>query len=39
MRWLDDVDISKTMTRNIVIFVAAARVSHGGAFVVDLVIV
>lgn len=37
-RWLDDMDIPKTMTRNIVIFVAAAAVSYGVAFVVDLVI-
>ncbi len=37
-RWLDDMDIPKTMTRSIVIFVAAAAVSYGVAFVVDLVI-
>ena len=37
-RWLDEMDIPKTMTRNIVIFVAAAAVSYGVAFIVDLVI-
>ena len=37
-RWLDDMDIPKTMTRSIVIFVAAAAVSYGVAFIVDLVI-
>ena len=37
-RWLDDMGIPKTMTRTIVIFVAAAAVSYGVAFVVDLVI-
>ena len=37
-RWLDDMGIPKTMTRSIVVFVAAAVVSYGVAFVVDLVI-
>jgi hypothetical protein len=37
-RWLDDMGIPKTMTRNIVVFVAAAVISYGVAFVVDLVI-
>jgi len=37
-RWLDGMGIPKTMTRSIVIFVAAAAVSYGVAFVVDLVI-
>jgi VIT1/CCC1 family predicted Fe2+/Mn2+ transporter len=32
------MDIPKTMTRNIVIFVGAAVVSYGVAFLVDLVI-
>lgn len=36
-RWLDDMDIPRTMTRSVVIFVAAAAVSYGVAFVVDLV--
>jgi hypothetical protein len=37
-RWLDDMGIPKTMTRSIVIFIAAAAASYGVAFVVDLVI-
>ena len=37
-RWLDDMDIPKGMTRSIVIFVAAAAVSYGVAFLVDLVV-
>jgi hypothetical protein len=37
-RWLDDMGIPKTMTRSIVVFVAAAVASYGVAFVVDLVI-
>ena len=37
-RWLDDMDIPKSMTRSLVIFVGAAVVSYGVAFVVDLVI-
>jgi hypothetical protein len=36
-RWLDGMGIPKTMTRSIVIFVAAAVVSYGVAFVVNLV--
>ena len=36
-RWLDDMSIPKTMTRSIVVFVAAALISYGVAFVVDLV--
>lgn len=38
-RWLDDMGIPKTMTRSIVIFVAAAIVSYAVMFVVNLVIV
>ena len=34
-RWLDDMDIPKTMTRGIAIFIAAAAVSYGVAFVID----
>jgi VIT1/CCC1 family predicted Fe2+/Mn2+ transporter len=37
-RWLDGMDIPKTMTRSLVIFVGAAVVSYGVAYVVDLVI-
>ena len=37
-RWLDGMDIHKTMTRSLVIFVWAAVVLYGLAFVVDLVI-
>lgn len=37
-RWLDDMDIPKRMTRSIVVFVAAAAVSYGVAFLVDWVI-
>jgi predicted PurR-regulated permease PerM len=36
-RWLDNMGIPKTMTRNVVVFVAAALVSYGVAFVIDLV--
>jgi hypothetical protein len=35
-RWLDGMGIPKTMTRGLVVFVAAALVSYGVAFVVDL---
>jgi hypothetical protein len=35
-RWLDDMGIPKTMTRGIVVFVAAAIISYGIALVVDL---
>ena len=37
-RWLDGMDIPKSITRSIVIFVAAAAVSYGVAFIVDLVV-
>ena len=37
-RWLDGMDIPKSMTRSLVIFVGAAVVSYGVAFLVDLVI-
>jgi len=37
-RWLDDMDIPKGTTRSLVIFVGAAVVSYGVAFVVDMVI-
>jgi hypothetical protein len=36
-RWLDGMGIPKGMTRSLVIFVGAAVVSYGAAFVVDLV--
>ncbi len=35
-RWLDDMDIPKTMVRGMLIFVAAALVSYGVAYLVDL---
>lgn len=35
-RWLDGMDIPKSMTRSLVIFVGAAIVSYGVAFLVDL---
>ena len=37
-RWFDDMGIHKTMTRSVVIFVAAVVVSYGVAFLVNLVI-
>ena len=37
-RWLDEMGIPKTMVRGLVIFVLAAAVSYGVAYVVDLVI-
>jgi len=37
-RWLDGMRIPTTMTRSFVIFVAAAMVSYGAAFVIDLVV-
>ena len=37
-RWLDGMDIPKSMTRSLVIFVGAAVVSYGVAYVIDLVI-
>ncbi len=37
-RWLDEIGIPKTMVRGLVIFVLAAVVSYGVAYVVDLVI-
>lgn len=37
-RWLDESGIPKTMVRGLVIFVLAAVVSYGVAYVVDLVI-
>lgn len=37
-RWLDERGIPKTMVRGLVIFVLAAVVSYGVAYVVDLVI-
>ena len=36
-RWLDDMGIPKSMTRSTVIFIAAALVSYGVSFAVDLV--
>ena len=37
-RWLDDMSIPKSMTRSLVVFVAAAAVSYGVAALVDWVI-
>ena len=37
-RWLDEIDIPKSMTRSLVIFAGAALVAYGVAYVVDLVI-
>jgi len=37
-QWLDGMDIPKTITRSLVIFVAAAAVAYGVAFIVDLLI-
>jgi len=37
-RWLDGMGIPRTMTRSIVIFVAAAVVAYGVAVVVDIAI-
>jgi VIT1/CCC1 family predicted Fe2+/Mn2+ transporter len=37
-QWLDGMDIPRGMTRSLVIFVGAAVMSYGVAFVVDLVI-
>jgi hypothetical protein len=37
-RWLDGMDIPKSMTRSLVIFVGAAVVSYGVAYVIDLMI-
>ena len=37
-RWLDGMDIPKSMLRSVVIFVAAAAVAYGVAFVVDRVL-
>ena len=34
-RWLDDAGIEKTRTRSMVIFIAAALISYGVAFVAD----
>jgi len=36
-RRLDDMGIPKTMTRGLVIFVGAAAVSYGVAYIVDLI--
>ncbi len=36
-RWLDDMGIPKSMTRSAVVFIAAALVSYGVSFAVDLV--
>ncbi len=36
--WLDEMDIPKTMTRGIIIFVGAALVSYGVALGFDFVI-
>jgi hypothetical protein len=37
-RYLDDMEIPKGMTRSIVIFVAAAIIAYGVAFVVDRIV-
>ena len=37
-RRLDEMDIPKSMTRSMVVFVIAATVSYGVAFVVDWVV-
>lgn len=37
-RWLDSMDIPASMTRSIVIFVAAAAVSYAVAFLIDLMV-
>ena len=37
-RWLDDMSIPKSMTRSVVVFVVAAAVSYGVAFLIDWVI-
>jgi hypothetical protein len=37
-RSLDDMDIPKGMTRSLLIFVGAAVVSYGAAYIVDLVV-
>jgi hypothetical protein len=36
-RYLDDMGIPKTMTRGVVVFVAALLIAYGIAYVVDLV--
>jgi VIT1/CCC1 family predicted Fe2+/Mn2+ transporter len=35
-RYLDEMEIPRTMTRGIVIFILAAAVSYGVAYLVDL---
>ena len=35
-RWLDGMDIPKSATRSIVIFVAASAISYGVAYLLDL---
>ena len=37
-RYLDDMEIPKGMTRSVVIFVAAALIAYGVAFVVDRIV-
>jgi hypothetical protein len=37
-RCLDDMEIPKGMTRSIVVFVAAAVIAYGVAFVVDRIV-
>jgi hypothetical protein len=36
-RYLDDMGIPKTMTRGVVVFVAALMIAYGVAYVIDLV--
>ena len=37
-RYLDEIGVPKTMTRGIVVFVAAILVAYGVAYLVDLVV-
>ncbi len=37
-RRFDDMDIPKTMTRSLVIFVLAAALAYGVAYIVDLIV-
>ena len=36
-RYLDGIDVPRTMTRGLVIFVLALAIAYGVAFIVDLV--
>jgi len=37
-RYLEDLGIPKTMTRGVVVFVAALLIAYGVGFIVDLVV-